>query len=267
MVGAIVGEQTEPEKSVSEVGDRVMLDGESGGVSEAAVGDGAVMMGDVGACSSRVVVECGANGSSSFDVDSVVDIGCVVELNMTVEEIVKSVTCLNVQQKYKLLTEHFVPTSMFKFPDSVCNRSFQIKWLEQYPWLVYSKALDGGFCKYCALFAKDRSKCNVLVNKPFKKWVKVSKIMKNHASNTYHINALADAQAFLQSVERPENNINVRIDTQRARNIMENRHILKCCVEGVLFCGRQCIALRGDKEALNQTGNPGNFFIFFEGFV
>ena len=223
LVGASVCEQTEPERSVSEVGDHVMLDGESGDVSEAAVGDGAVMMGDVGACSSRVVVECGANGSSSFDVDSVVDIGCVVELNMTVEEVVKSVTCLNVQQKYKLLTEHFVPTSMFKFPkvfDSGCNRSFQIKWLEQYPWLVYSK---GGFCKYCALFAKDRSKCNVLVNKPFKKWVKVSKIMKNHASNTYHINALADAQ----SVERPENNINVRIDTQRARNIMENRHIFE----------------------------------------
>ena len=63
LVGASVGEQTEPERSVSEVGDHVMLDGESGDVSEAAVGDGAVMMGDVGACSSRVVVVCGANGS------------------------------------------------------------------------------------------------------------------------------------------------------------------------------------------------------------
>ena len=55
LVGGSVGEQTEPERSVSEVGDHVMLDGESGG-------DGAVMMGDVGACSSRVVFECGANG-------------------------------------------------------------------------------------------------------------------------------------------------------------------------------------------------------------
>ena len=27
--------------------------------------------------------------------------------------------------------------------------------------------------------------------------------------------------------------------------VMENRHILKCCVEGVLFCGRQCIAQKG----------------------
>ena len=31
------------------------------------------------------------------------------------------------------------------------------------------------------------------------------------------------------------------------------------CAKGVLFCGRQFIALRGDKEALNQTGNLGSF--------
>ena len=89
---------------------------------------------------------------------------------MSVEEVVRSVRSLSVEQKYKLLTEHFVLTSVFKFPktfDSGCNRSFQVNWLKQYPWLVYSKALDGGFCKYCALFVKDRSKCNVLVNKPF----------------------------------------------------------------------------------------------------
>ena len=59
LVGSSVGEQAEPEKSVSEVGDRVMLDGD---VSEAVVGNGAVMMGDVGACSSRV--ECRAKTSS-----------------------------------------------------------------------------------------------------------------------------------------------------------------------------------------------------------
>ena len=89
---------------------------------------------------------------------------------MSVEEVVCSVRSLSVEQKYKLSTKHFVPTSVFKFLktfDSGCNRSFQVNWLKQYPWLVYSKALDGDFCKYCALFVKDRSKCNVLVNKPF----------------------------------------------------------------------------------------------------
>ena len=82
-------------------------------------------------------------------------------------------------------------------------------------------------------------------------------------ANTYHLSAVADALAFLQSVKKSESNIDVRIDTERARNILENRHIVRCCAESVLICGQQCIALRGDKEALNQTGNPGNFFISF----
>ena len=127
-----------------------------------------------------------------------------------------------------------------------------MKWLKHYPWLVYSKALDGGFCKYCYRFVKDRSKYNVLINKPFKKWVKVSKTMGNHATNTYHLNAVADACAFLQSVKNPEGNIDVCIDTECACNIQENRHIVRCCAESILFCGQQYIAFRGDKEALTR---------------
>ena len=120
-----------------------------------------VTVGDVGSWASSFAV---------VNVDSSVDKGCFIKPTMSVEEVVRSVRSLSVEQKYKLLTEHFVLTSVFKFPktfDSGCNRSFQVNWLKQYPWLVYSKALDGGFCKYCALFVKDRSKCNVLVNKPF----------------------------------------------------------------------------------------------------
>ena len=42
--------------------------------------------------------------------------------------------------------------------------------------------------------------------------------------------------------------------------IFRNRHIVKYASEAVLFCGRQCIALRGDNEVLNceNPGNPGN---------
>ena len=38
-----------------------------------------------------------------------------------------------------------------------------------------------------------------LLNKTFsfKKWMKVNKILGNHACNTYHINAATDARAFL----------------------------------------------------------------------
>lgn len=49
--------------------------------------------------------------------------------------------------------------------------------------------------------------------------------MSNHASNTYHPDALADAPGFLQSVENPEGDIDVHIDTPCARNIQENRQM------------------------------------------
>ena len=35
------------------------------------------------------------------------------------------------------------------------------------------------------------------------------------------------------------------------------------CFRSILFCGRQCIALRGDNEVLNgeSRGNTGNFLV------
>ena len=49
-----------------------------------------------------------------------------------------------------------------------------------------------------------------------------------------------------------------QIDQRRAANIKHNRAILKSIVRAVLFCGRQCIALRGDAEGGDGPGNPGN---------
>lgn len=95
---------------------------------------------------------------------------------MSGKEISCSVESLSSGQKYKLLTEHFIPSNSFSFPkvfNSGCYRSFQYKWLEKYPWLAYSKVLNGGFCKFCALFVKDRTRYGILVNKPFESWVKV----------------------------------------------------------------------------------------------
>ena len=70
---------------------------------------------------------------------------------------------------------------------------------------------------------------------------------------------LSDACAFQRSITNPERNVDVYINSERARNIKENRHLIRCCAECVLYCERQCIALRGDKERLNQAENPGNF--------
>ena len=148
---------------------------------------------------------------------------------------------------------------VFQVFSAGCKRYLQAKWLKKNSWLVYSEVLDGGFCIFCSLFIKDRSKYGVLVNTPFKKLVKVNKVVGGHSSNQYHHNAMADTSAFLQSVENPEKNVDVRINSILERTIKENRHIIQSFAEYILFCGQQCLALRGDCEVSGANGNPRNF--------
>ena len=70
----------------------------------------------------------------------------------------------------------------------------------------------------------------------------------------YHHDAMIATESFLNSVENPEQNMNNRIDNEKRKNIITNRHIVKCASwsEAILFCGRQCFALRGDSEVLNE---------------
>ena len=60
-------------------------------------------------------------------------------------------------------------------------------------------------------------------------------------------------------VEKPERTIPVLLDQEKGKQIANNRHILTCIIAAILYCGRQCIALRGDCESTIGHGNPGNF--------
>ena len=84
---------------------------------------------------------------------------------------------------------------------------------------------------------------------------------KRHEQMKYHHDAMIATESYINSVENPEQNVNNRIDDEKRINIIKNRHIVKCVSEAILFCGRQCIALRGDNEVLNEDicGNTGNF--------
>ena len=77
-----------------------------------------------------------------------------------------------------------------------CNRSFQQKWIAKYLWLVYSPELNGGFCLPCFFFVSNRSAKGVLVNSPFTRWMKVSKIVGSNAMLEYHLESLAKADIF-----------------------------------------------------------------------
>ena len=56
----------------------------------------------------------------------------------------------------------------------------------------------------CSLFVKDRNSLVTLVKHPFRKWVKISKIVEGHKDILYHKIAIKCAVDFRQSINRPE---------------------------------------------------------------
>ena len=50
-----------------------------------------------------------------------------------------------------------------------------------------------GFASLFSLFARNSSVLGVLVNKPFRRWVKVTKIVDGHTLHEYHSEAVEAA--------------------------------------------------------------------------
>ena len=92
------------------------------------------------------------------------------------------------QEKLYVLDQH----SGYKFPSRTineCKRHFQRKWLSMYNGLVYSESTNGGYCKYCVLFARCSPKVPelaVFVSKPFKN-LNIIIIMYYNAYNVYTV--------------------------------------------------------------------------------
>ena len=126
---------------------------------------------------------------------------------------------------------------------------------------MFSPKTQGGFCIACALFAKEEEKKHLvqLVNKPFVNWKKKNEILPQHNEKLYHCKAVDLTKMFATGIENPTVRITAIGNQMKLQNIEESRHILHTLAESVLYCRRQCIALRGNQETLNTTGNPGNF--------
>ena len=140
-----------------------------------------------------------------------------------------------------------------------CKRRFKLNWLNEMPGLVYSPLLDGAFCLPCTIFVTDRDKYGLLVNKPFRAWHRKSDKLVPHFTMHYHYQSVQASETFIKSIEQPQSTVTVMHDTIKLKNIKHNRDIIKAVANVVLYCGRQCIGLKGKEEFLNLPGNPGNF--------
>lgn len=189
------------------------------------------------------------------------DIGQFVQATMSVSEVTNCIKNLSDAQKLIYLDEHIAIPSNYTFPSvylNGCNRSFKYSWLEKYPYLVYSPSLDAVFCKYCVLFSHERSVKAALVNLPFTNWTRCSDAFRDHSCSKLHTDAVHKSNVFKESLEN-STQIPVVLDAQIQQLVAQNRTILKYIVDAIIFCGKQCIALRGDSENINDPGNCGNF--------
>ena len=69
------------------------------------------------------------------------------------------------QEKFYVLDHSFMPHSGYNCPSHTineCKRHLQRRWLSTYNGFVYSESTNGGYCKYCVLFARCSMMYNIL---------------------------------------------------------------------------------------------------------
>ncbi|KAK3091798.1 hypothetical protein FSP39_022710 [Pinctada imbricata] len=142
--------------------------------------------------------------------------------------------------------------------------SFQASWMVQFPWLTFSKLLNGGLCKFCVLFPQSNFQHqDTFVTSPFISYKKAlgkkSSLLK-HQSSEHHKNAKMYYQTLLASTESPSTSLPYRFNKQNQANFDCNKKVLESIVDAVIFCGKQNIPLRGHRDdSTSDASNKGNF--------
>ncbi|XP_065197012.1 52 kDa repressor of the inhibitor of the protein kinase-like [Sycon ciliatum] len=175
--------------------------------------------------------------------------------------------------KISVIENHCAPQKDFIFPVRVQTdgkqRRFQRSWLEEFPWIVYSPACNGGFCLPCVMFAPDDPKLGQLYRSPLENFTRFKTACNRHAEQNIHKNALAKFSHFKSQVR--SNDIVQQLVDVNSTQSEENMQKLRGIVETVIVCGKQNIPLRAHRNELYNpgrdeqvAGNPGNFLALMD---
>ena len=193
----------------------------------------------------------------------VCDIGKLLDLHIDLHQ-------LSRDEKYQILkTEPNSDPSVYPrtrpYPTSTL-RQFQPSWMNQYPWLHYSKFADGAFCRACVLFAPSSvggQDPGQFVTLPFKMWF-IAKVSA-HATSDYHQNAMSTMRDFIARYENPSLSVATILDSQAKKTIDSNLKVIESLFKVAILCGKQGLAMRGHRDDRIQWEdevegpNEGNF--------
>ncbi|CAI6351604.1 unnamed protein product [Macrosiphum euphorbiae] len=107
-------------------------------------------------------------------------------------------------------------------------------------------------------------KLGQLVIKPFINFKHAQEVFRTHAKCEYHLKSVIDAERFLNIFEKKEIPLIQQIDSERAKQVQENRKRLIPIIQCVILCGREEIPLRGHRDfgtfnIEDEQSNEGNF--------
>lgn len=171
-------------------------------------------------------------------------------------------------KKKELLTSAWTPSANFPFkPTGTRNLKFQYWWLQRWKWLVYSKAENGAFCKYCVLFSplgvSERGlPAGKLVLSKFDNWKKAIQIFNEHENKTFHKNTQTNFCKYHKEKKMP---ICQDIDAGLRQQVAKNRERSTPIITTVLWCGREGVPQRGHRDGgkmdlhTEPGENEGNF--------
>ena len=170
------------------------------------------------------------------------------------------------------MKHHFVPSKRYNFPAQGYGdgqRHFQGSWLDKYNGLVYSESDDGGYCKFCVLFAhcQEVSELGVLVNPPLTNLKKATEKLKNHfisEERKSHHEAVQTALTVYAVKENRVLPIDQQLGSIRETLVKKNHLKLRSIAATVILCGEQAFALRshldhGPVMIQDDSANRGNF--------
>lgn len=113
--------------------------------------------------------------------------------------------------------------------------------MNQFPWLTFSKLLNGGLCKFCVMFPQsDVQHQNAFVTQPFtayKKALGKTSALLKHQNSEHHKNAKSVYHTTKMTSEVPSSSLPYKLNQQNQTQYQHNIRLLEKIVDAVILCG------------------------------
>ncbi|KAL4090246.1 hypothetical protein QTP88_025132 [Uroleucon formosanum] len=149
-----------------------------------------------------------------------------------------------------ILNNVWTPDPNFIFPTQSCakfKRQLQIKWLNTFKWLAYSKCKEGVFCKYYVFFLNQNQ-----VGKGSHESLALE-TFRCHANYSYHHTAVLNSDNIIAILNNKQDNVLVQLNNQLKEDILQNRNMLNPIIQTIRLCGRQQFGLREHQDSGHNT--------------